>query len=109
VRVPSAVNSWTLEAVQSDQAVDPYTFKVVLKKPWAPFLNDTTMWGASILSKKAVLSEGANYKTHPVGSGPFYVAKWLPGQYVLLKRNPYYWEHDAHGIQYPYLDAVKLT
>ena len=109
VRAPSAVVSWTLEAIQSDAALDPYTFKVVLKQPWAPFLNDITLWGASILSKKAVLKEGANYKNHPVGSGPFYVAQWLPGQYVLLKRNPYYWERDASGNQYPYLDAVKLV
>lgn len=107
--LPSAVTSWTLQAVKSDQAVDPYTFKVVLKQPWAPFLNDITLWGASILSKKAVLSEGASYKNHPVGSGPFYVANWQPGQSLLLKRNPYYWEHDAQGGQYPYLDAVKLV
>ena len=109
LRQPSMVNAWTLVAVKSDTVVDPYTFKVVLTRPWAPFLNDITLWGASILSKKAVLREGANYKSHPIGSGPFYVAQWLPGQYTLLKRNPYYWERDANGIQYPYLDAVKLV
>lgn len=108
VRSPKAVVNWTLEAVQSDQVLDPYTFKVILKKPWGPFLNDITLWGASILSRKAVLREGARYKSHPVGSGPFYVAKWLPGQYVLLKRNKYYWERDACGHQYPYLNTVKL-
>lgn len=109
LRQPSMVNSWTLTAVQSETVIDPYTFKVTLKTPWAPFLNDITLWGASILSKKAVLREGANYGKHPLGSGPFYVAQWLTGQYTLLKRNPYYWEHDANGIQYPYLDAVKLV
>ncbi len=109
VRQPSMDNAYMLQAVQADVVVDPYTFKVVLKKPWAPFLNDITLWGTSIMSKKAVLREGANYKSHPVGSGPFYVAQWLPGQYSLLKRNPYYWEHDANGNQYPYLDAVKLV
>jgi peptide/nickel transport system substrate-binding protein len=108
LRQPSMVNSWTLTAVQSDTVIDPYTFKVTLKTPWAPFLNDITLWGASILSEKAVKKEGASYGKHPIGSGPFYVAQWLPGQYTLLKRNPYYWERDANGVQYPYLDAVKL-
>ncbi len=109
-RSPKSVVNWTLQAVKSDQALGRYTFKVVLKKPWAPFLNDISLWGASIMSKKAVLTEGAaGIKTHPVGSGPFYVAKWLPGQYILLKRNPYYWEKDACGHQYPYLNAVKLV
>jgi peptide/nickel transport system substrate-binding protein len=37
------------------------------------------------------------------------VATYLPGQYTLLKRNPYYWERDACGNQYPYVDAVKLV
>ncbi len=109
LRQPKMVNSWTLTAVQSDEVVDPYTFKVTLKTPWAPFLNDITLWGASILSEAAVKKEGANYGKHPIGSGPFYVAQWLPGQYTLLKRNPYYWERDANGVQYPYLDAVKLV
>src|SRR5262249_5504144 len=103
-----SVVNWTLEAIKSDRATGKYTFEVTLKKPWAPFLQDITLWGASIMSKKAVQS-GTNIKTHPVGSGPFYVSKYLPGQYVLLKRNPYYWEKDACGKAYPYLDAVKLV
>ncbi len=109
VRSPKSVVSWTLEAIKSDRAIDKYTFEVTLKKPWAPFLNDITLWGASIMSKKAVLKLDGKVKSHPVGSGPFYVSKFLPGQYILLKRNPYYWERDACGKSYPYLDAVKLV
>lgn len=109
VRSPKSVVNWTLEAIKSDRAIDKYTFEVTLKKPWAPFLNDTSLWGASIMSKKAVLKLGDKIKSHPVGSGPFYVAQFSPGQSILLKRNPYYWERDACGKQYPYLDAVKLV
>src|SRR5215471_9291684 len=108
VRSPKSVVNWTLEAIKSDKATGKYTFEVTLKKPWAPFLNDITLWGASIMSKAAVTKLGGKIKTHPVGSGPFYVSKFLPGQYILLKRNPYYWEKDACGKPYPYLDAVKL-
>jgi peptide/nickel transport system substrate-binding protein len=109
VRSPKSVVNWTLEAIKSDRAIDKYTFEVTLKKPWAPFLNDISLWGASIMSKQAVLKLGGKIKSHPVGSGPFYVSKFLSGQYILLKRNPYYWERDACGKQYPYLDAVKLV
>jgi peptide/nickel transport system substrate-binding protein len=109
VRSPKSVVNWTLEAIKSDRAIDKYTFEVTLKQPWAPFLNDISLWGASIMSKKAVQKLGDKIKTQPVGSGPFYVSKFLPGQYVLLKRNPYYWERDACGKQYPYLDSVKLV
>jgi peptide/nickel transport system substrate-binding protein len=40
--------------------------------------------------------------------GPFYVADYKPDSYVLLKRNPNYWRHDAAGRQLPYLDSVRL-
>lgn len=40
--------------------------------------------------------------------GPFYVAEDKPGAYLVLKRNPYYWKHDAQGRQLPYLDSVRL-
>lgn len=110
VRQKASVNSWSLQAVKSDKALDKYTFQVVLKQPWAPFLNDITLWGASIYDRQAFKRIGAKkWQTHPVASGPFMVSQYKPGQYTLLKRNPYYWEKDACGKSLPYLDAVKLA
>jgi peptide/nickel transport system substrate-binding protein len=43
-----------------------------------------------------------------ITSGPFYVTEYKPGQYLHLRRNPYYWKHDAGGAQLPYLDAIRL-
>ena len=40
--------------------------------------------------------------------GPFFVADYKAGSYVLLNRNPNYWKHDEHGRQLPYLDSVRL-
>jgi peptide/nickel transport system substrate-binding protein len=40
--------------------------------------------------------------------GPFYVADYKAGSYVLLKRNPNYWKKDANGRQLPYLDGIRL-
>src|SRR5581483_4673137 len=40
--------------------------------------------------------------------GPFFVAENKAGSYLLLKRNPYYWKHDAQGRQLPYFDSVRL-
>ena len=107
VSAPKSVLNWTLEAVKSTSVVDPQTVKVTLHKPWAPFLNDLTLWGASIMSEKAVKA-GKDPKTEPVGSGPFQVATFKPGSYVLLKRNPSFWGKDACGKPYPYLDSVRL-
>lgn len=106
----TAVVNWTLAAMKSSKVIDRYTFQVTLKKPSAAFMQALTLWGASILSEKAFKAEGAaKFATHPVGSGPFYVQKWVRGQYVQLKRNPYYWQKDACGHAYPYLDSIKLS
>lgn len=40
--------------------------------------------------------------------GPYYVAENKAGSYLILKRNPYYWKHDAQGRQLPYIDSVRL-
>jgi len=40
--------------------------------------------------------------------GPFYVADYKAGSYVLLKRNPNYWKKDANGQPLPYLQGVRL-
>lgn len=40
--------------------------------------------------------------------GPFFVAEYKSGSYVLLQRNPNYWKHDAQGKPLPYLDSIRL-
>jgi peptide/nickel transport system substrate-binding protein len=46
--------------------------------------------------------------TSIVCSGPFTVSDYIPGQKVVLKKNPYYYEKDAKGNQLPYLDEVIM-
>ncbi len=40
--------------------------------------------------------------------GPFFVAEYKAGSYLLLKKNPNYWKHDAQGNSLPYLDNIRL-
>ena len=40
--------------------------------------------------------------------GPFMVADYKPGAFVLLQRNPNYWKKDSNGRALPYLDSVRL-
>ena len=30
-----------------------------------------------------------------ISNGPFYVAEWVPGSYVLMKKNTNYWDADS--------------
>jgi peptide/nickel transport system substrate-binding protein len=40
--------------------------------------------------------------------GPYMVAENKAGSYLLLKRNPHYWKHDAAGHPLPYIESVRL-
>ncbi|MCS6804540.1 MAG: ABC transporter substrate-binding protein [Acidobacteriota bacterium] len=57
------------------------------------------------------LKEAWNVSTPPdqiVGTGPFRVQAYEPGQRLTLIRNPYYWRRDEQGRALPYLDGIDL-
>src|SRR5262249_4544652 len=43
------------------------------------------------------------------GVGPCLLKSYLPGDRVVLERNPYYWKVDAKGARLPYFDQVTVT
>jgi peptide/nickel transport system substrate-binding protein len=43
-----------------------------------------------------------------VGLGPFRLKSYVPGQRVVLERNPHYWKKDAAGQALPYLDELAF-
>jgi peptide/nickel transport system substrate-binding protein len=46
---------------------------------------------------------GSDFGRHPVGNGPYRFARWIPGQYIELERNPDYYEKGQ-----PYLGRVGV-
>lgn len=40
--------------------------------------------------------------------GPFTIAEYKSGQYILLHRNPHYWKVDAKGQRLPYIHSIRL-
>ncbi|RAP32806.1 peptide-binding protein [Candidatus Marinamargulisbacteria bacterium SCGC AG-410-N11] len=72
--------------------LDPYTFQVILPKPFAPFLIHMTM---GIIPKHIFEKEDINkstYNRNPIGCGPYQFKEWESGQYVKLVRNPLYYD-----------------
>jgi peptide/nickel transport system substrate-binding protein len=58
---------------------------------------------AYIVPKEVVAKEGANFAHAPVGTGPFMLKQWVPGQKIVFVRNPHYF---LSGL--PYLDGVTF-
>lgn len=80
-----------------------------LAEPFPPFPGLLTTQYASVVAREAVERYGPDFRSNPVGSGPFRFAFWLEDVALILHKHDQYWERDANGRQLPYLDAVKIT
>jgi peptide/nickel transport system substrate-binding protein len=60
-----------------------------------------------LFDQVAILSAKSPKKEMSV-LGPYYVSEYVAGSYVLLRRNPNYWKHDAEGHALPYIETVRL-
>ncbi len=43
------------------------------------------------------------------GLGPFRLKEYVPGQRLVLERNPYYWKADKAGVGLPYLSELQFV
>lgn len=82
-----------LLVIEQMRAVDDLTVEMVLGSPWAAFpaqiLGGTT---GLIASPAAIAAAGPDYGTVvAVGTGPYTVAESIPGERIVLERNPDYW------------------
>lgn len=98
------------------EKIDDYTVKFSLPSTYAPFLMSLTQ---EILPKHKldnIVKEGKfnislGLDTRPeevVGSGPFMLKRYLPGQLIELIRNPYYYKRDKDGKRLPHLAGIKF-
>jgi len=90
----------------SVEAVDRYTVRIILSKPLSAvlFLPKLTNYaGGFIVSKKAIEAMGyEQFKTHPVGTGPFVFKSYRRGEKLILAANPQYFRAR------PLLDGVEI-
>ena len=98
--------------------VDDLTVKVITPDIYAPFLEN---FGSVAILPKHILAKsvadgtfvstyGINTKPGDiVGSGPFKLKQFKPGELTLLERNPHYFVVDKLGQRLPYLDNIIYT
>ncbi len=92
------------ENVTSVATPDEATVILTLSAPSLPILSVLNGVGAPILPKHLyagtdILNNPLNNK--PIGTGPFVFKEWKRGEFVLLERNPDYWDAGK-----PYVDKV---
>jgi oligopeptide transport system substrate-binding protein len=81
--------------------IDAHTVRLTLVQPQKVFINILAMTGSFFVPREVADKEGKAFGHKPVGTGPFMVKEWVPGQRIVFTRNPYYWKKGK-----PYLDSV---
>lgn len=89
-------------------AINDSTFQVKLVKPFPAFIKLLTTQYCSVVPKEIVAHYGKDFRSHPIGTGPFKFKYWKEDEILVMLKNEHYWEY-KDGIQLPYLDAVKVT
>ena len=95
-------------------ALDDYTVRFALPVSYAPFLRSM---GYAIYPKHVLepyvdagtFEELWGVDTDPsevIGTGPFTITGYTPGERLTLRRNPDYWMRDGAGNSLPYIDEI---
>lgn len=90
-------------SVEGIKALDPYTVEFTLTAPDVTFLNKMALNFSFIVPKEEVEKAGENFGHAPVGTGPFVLKEWKPGESLTFERNPNYF---MAGL--PYLDKITI-
>lgn len=97
--------------------VDPYTVTFVLARPYASA--ERLFDSVAILPRhllEPAYSHGKLVQAWALdsppdriaGLGPFRLKEYVPGQRLILERNPYYWKTDSDGHRLPYLSDITF-
>ncbi|WP_016990663.1 ABC transporter substrate-binding protein [Flavobacterium sp. ACAM 123] len=100
---------WVLQNVDSFKAENDSVFEIKLIKPFPAFLGLMTMKYASVVPKEVVSHYGSDFRSHPIGTGPFQLKLWEENVKLVLRKNPLFYEKDEKGNMLPYLEAVAIT
>ncbi len=93
-----------LDALQV-AAQDDKTLVVTLNSPCSYFGSLAAFATLSPVQEATVTANGDAWATSAetyISNGPFYVSEWVPGSYIMMSKNPYYWNADAIK-----LDGIK--
>ncbi len=91
------------------EALNDSTLEIHLLHPFPPFLGLLTMQYCSVVPFEATEKYGRDFRSHPVGTGPFKFKIWKEGAKLVFIKNDNYFEKDDDGNSLPYLDAVTVS
>lgn len=98
--------SWVFNNVENYYAENDSVLIINLKNQFPPFLFLLSMQYCSVVPHE--LADRPEFRSHPIGTGPFKFQFWKEGVKLVLRKNENYFEIE-NGERLPKLDAVAIT
>ncbi len=88
----AAWNAGTATSLTGVKVLSPHRVEFDLTAPSGTFLNALALMSAAIGDPKVEAKYGlSSYQANAVGTGPYVLKNWVPGQEITLAANPRYW------------------
>jgi peptide/nickel transport system substrate-binding protein len=100
---------WVLQNVESYKSLSQHRFQITLKSPFPAFLELLTMKYCSVVPKEIIEYYGANFRSNPIGTGPYKFKRWEENIKLIFRKNNRYFETNNKGEKLPHLEAVSIT
>ncbi|WP_066382144.1 ABC transporter substrate-binding protein [Anabaena sp. CA = ATCC 33047] len=103
--------------------LDTWSVEFTLPEPFAPFLRTTKLeiLPAHILRDSIIKKDSAGRplflstwgtNTPPnqiVSNGAYKLDSYIPGERIIVRKNPYYWRKDIHNQSQPYIERIIIS
>jgi len=100
---------WVLQNVKNYYAPNTHVLQIELKQPFPAFLGLLTMRYCAVVPKEGVTFFKDDFRSNPIGTGPFQFKKWEEDVKLVLRKNDLYFEQNESGEQLPYLEAIAIS
>lgn len=105
----AAPGRWVLNKVNDFKAINDTLFEIRLKQQFPAFIGLLSMKYCSVVPKEITEHFGSDFRSNPIGTGPFKFKRWEENIKLVFRKNHDYFEKDEKGNQLPYLEAVAIT
>ena len=100
---------WIFNKVDTFKAINDTIFNITLKQPFPAFLGLLTMKYCSVVPKEITEYYGSDFRSNPIGTGPFKFKRWEENIKLVFRKNENYFETTKDGQKLPHLEAVAIT
>ena len=95
--------------VEGIKAVDKYTLQLSLTDTNFNFMQILAMPAFGAVAREAITAYASNTNAKPVGTGPYLLKEWRPGNKIILEANPNFRKMVMGGKTLPNVGRVEVS